>query len=195
MGLIDIKDIPDSLLSLIRARFEREKHVNDLRILQDQCLRSGQLEKSLDIARQIEVLFAETVRMHLDAEKKKNETFDTETMDIPRADKDRMNELLVVLFMCSDIIESSIMDLNDVLHKSRKDLDITIFNDINESMKLAKEKMKYFSHIGDYMKDLTWGDQCDNMFELLKNKAKSILRKRKETGDNWGKNAEKLMKK
>ena len=194
MGL-NIKDIPDSLLNHIKHRFEAEPHVHDLRILQQYYLKNGQLEKSLELARELDALFADTLRLYIQRADSQKAEFDTETMDISRKDKDEMNEVLMVLFMCCDIIETSIMDLNDVLHRNKKDLRIIIFDDIEDAMKMAKEKMAYFSKNSDYAKDLAWGDGCDKMYEMMRNKSRSIIRKRKENGDNWGKNAEKLMKK
>ena len=116
---------------------------------------------------------------------------DTETADIPRKDKDEMMEKLMVLFMCCDIIESSTIDLNDVLHRTNPNTDITTFSDLQQTLNLAKEKLKYLQETGDYMKDLVWADTCDNMYDMMCSKAKSIIRKRKES-KNWGENMEKL---
>ena len=41
------------------------------------------------------------------------------------------------------------------------------------------------------MSDLTWGERCDDMYEMIQNKAKSIIRKQRESKD-WGKNAKKF---
>jgi len=195
MGIINIKDVPDSLLLVIKERFEKDKRVRDLRIQQNLYLRRGLLQKSLEVAEEIDALYADVIRIYLEDADSQQVQFDTETMDIPREDKDRMLELLMVLFMCCDIIESSIQDVNDVLHRTKKDLTINTFDDINQALTMAKEKLKYLSKNSDYMKDLTWGNQCDNMYELMQNKSKSIIRKRKANEADWGKNTERLMKK
>lgn len=192
---INIKDIPDSLLSLIKRRFDNDARVQNLRIRQDLCLRNGQLQAAMQIAEKIEVLYAEVVRIYLEEADKKQVSFDTDTMNLPQADKDRMLELLMVLFMCCDIIECSVVDVNDVLHRTKKDLKITTFNDINNSMKMAEEKLKYLSKNSEYMNDNTWSDHCNNMYKLMQNKAKSIIRKYKENNGTWGNNHKKYFDK
>lgn len=192
---INIKDIPDSLLSLIKRRFDNDARVQNLRIRQDLCLRNGQLQAAMQIAEEIEVLYAEVVRIYLEEADKKQVSFDTDTMNLPQADKDRMLELLMVLFMCCDIIECSVVDVNDVLHRTKKDLKITTFDDINNSMKMAEEKLKYLSKNSEYMNDNTWSDHCNNMYKLMQNKAKSIIRKYKENNGTWGNNHKKYFDK
>lgn len=192
---INIKDIPDSLLSLIKGRFDNDARVQNLRIRQNLCLRNGQLQAAMQIAEEIEALYAEVVRIYLEEADKKQESFDTDTMNLPQADKDRMLELLMVLFMCCDIIECSVIDVNDVLHRTKKDLKITTFDDINNSMKMAEEKLKYLSKNSEYMNDNAWSDHCNNMYKLMKNKAKSIIRKYKENNGTWGNNHKKYFDK
>lgn len=192
---INIKDIPDSLLSLIKRRFDNDARVQNLRIRQNLCLRNGQLQAAMQIAEEIEVLYAEVVRIYLEEADKKQVSFDTDTMNLPQADKDRMLELLMVLFMCCDIIECSVVDVNDVLHRTKKDLKITTFDDINNSMKMAEEKLKYLSKNSEYMNDNAWSDHCNNMYKLMQNKAKSIIRKYKENNGTWGNNHKKYFDK
>lgn len=192
---INIKDIPDSLLSLIKGRFDNDTRVQNLRIRQNLCLRNGQLQAAMQIAEEIEVLYAEVVRIYLEEADKKQVSFDTDTMNLPQADKDRMLELLMVLFMCCDIIECSVVDVNDVLHRTKKDLKITTFDDINNSMKMAEEKLKYLSKNSEYMNDNAWSDHCNNMYKLMSNKAKSIIRKYKENNGTWGNNHKKYFDK
>jgi hypothetical protein len=97
----------------------------------------------------------------------------------------------MVLFMCCDIIESATMDMNDILRRTEKDASITTFEDLRQTLLLAREKLKYLQDNGDYMKDLVWAEKCDNMYELMQSKAASIIRKRRES-KNWGKNMEKF---
>lgn len=192
---INIKDIPDSLLSLIKRRFDNDARVQNLRIRQNLCFRNGQLQAAMQIAEEIEVLYAEVVRIYLEEADKKQVSFDTDTMNLPQADKDRMLELLMVLFMCCDIIECSVVDVNDVLHRTKKDLKITTFDDINNSMKMAEEKLKYLSKNSEYMNDNAWSDHCNNMYKLMQNKARSIIRKYKENNGTWGNNHKKYFDK
>ncbi len=188
--MIDIKDVPDSLLQMIRQRFENDERVRKLRVRQNLLLRQGQLQHALAAGEEIELLFAEVVSNYLSDAAESQAEFDTETMDIPQEDKDRMMQLLMTLFMACDIIVSAVVDVNDVLHKTKKDLTITTFNDIKQASEMAREKLSYLHKNSNYMSDLTWGERCDDMYEMMQNKAKSIIRKQRDNKD-WGKNTEK----
>ena len=192
--MMNVNDIPRELYSKIQLRFESDKDVRLLRTAQQQAQRTGDFRKALKIAQDIDNLWTICLDDYLQQAEKEVGTIDTESSDIPRKDKDEMMEKIMVLFMCCDIIESSTIDLNDILHRSHPDVDITTFNDLKQALTMAREKLKYLQETGDYMKDLVWAEKCDNMYDLMQSKAKSIIRKRKES-KNWGDNMKKFDKK
>ena len=188
---MNVNDIPRELYSEIQLRFESDKNVRLLRTAQQQAQRTGDFRKALKIAQDIDNLWTICLDDYLQQAEKEVGTIDTESSDIPRKDKDEMMEKIMVLFMCCDIIESSTIDLNDILHRSHPDVDITTFNDLKQALTMAREKLKYLQETGDYMQDLVWAEKCDNMYDLMQSKAKSIIRKRKES-KNWGDNMKKF---
>ena len=116
--------------------------------------------------------------------------FSSESEDVPLSDKEEMMEKLTVVFMACDIIESAVVDINDILHRTKPDVNITAFNDIRQLSEMVSEKLRYLEKFGDITKDDIWADKCDNMYEMMTSKAKSIINKRKNSKD-WGKNQEK----
>jgi hypothetical protein len=68
-----------------------------------------------------------------------------------------------------------------------------MFNDIRQVMEMSEQKLSYLQKNSGYLKDLVWGEKCDNMYDMMLSKAGSIMRKRKNE-DEWGKNAEKFNK-
>jgi hypothetical protein len=91
------------------------------------------------------------------------------------------------------MIESAVMDMDDILHKYDKDLNMEMFNDMRQVMDMCKSKLQYLQENSGYMSDLVWGDRCDDMYSMLKSKAGSIMNKRK-TDKNYGSNSDKLKK-
>lgn len=178
---------------MIQDSFETNKDVRLLRTAQQDAQRKGDYGKALSIAKDIQNLWTICLDSYIKKAENEANTFDTDSSDIPRKDKDEMIERLMVLFMCCDIIESATVDVNDILHRTHRDTNIVTFVDLQQTLKLAKEKLKYLQETGDYMKDLVWADKCDNMYDLMLSKAKSIIRKRKES-KNWGENMRKLNK-
>lgn len=190
---MNVNEIPKELYDKIRMRFESDKNVRLLRTAQQNAQRTGDFKKALKVAQDIDRLWTICLDDYMAETERQVSNFSIDSKDLPIDDRGEMMEKIMVLFMCCDIIESSTIDLNDILHRTHPDVNITTFEDLRQTLSLAQEKLKYLKDTGDYMQDLVWADNCDNMYELMQSKAKSIIRKRKES-KNWGKNTEKLYK-
>lgn len=188
-----IGELPQELLDKIKAAFEAEPKVQQLRVQQGMMMKTGKYREALEMAQQIDVLFNQVVYEYIAENERQVEKVDVANINMPLKDKEEMMRLLLVCFMCADIIESSVMDMDDILHRHDKNMYMEMFDDIKQVMSMSKEKLKYLQANSGYMKDLVWADNCDNMYMLMRNKAKSIMNKRKND-PNWGKNTEKFNK-
>lgn len=188
---MNVSDIPSDLMKEIRMRFESTPEVRTLRTSQQYAQRTGNFQQALETAQKIDGLFVIVLDQYIKQAESEVMTLDSETADIPQKDKDEMMEKIMVLFMACDIIDSATLDLNDILHRSKPDIDITMFSDIKQTADMARKKLEYLQKNGDYMEDLIWADKCDNMYMLMLNKAKSIIRKRKDS-KNWGESMKRL---
>ncbi|MBR1527086.1 MAG: hypothetical protein IJ640_10595 [Prevotella sp.] len=189
---MEAKDIPADMMAQIRKKFEEEPKVQGLRTQQFLFQQKKDYNAALAIGKVIEVLFGTVVQAYLDEVNAETEEIDFKDLEIPVADKEKISILNVTLFMAIDIAESCLLDINDVLHKTDKTLNYEIHDDLKELAAVIRDKMKYWGDNSEYLKDNAWGDKCDDMYEMMKNKAKSIIRKRKS--DKWGKNFEKYKK-
>lgn len=184
---MNVADIPSDMMNEIRLRFEATPEVRTLRTQQQYAQMNGNFRLAMDVAQKIDGLFVVVLDNYMKQAESEVMTLDTETADIPQKDKEEMIEKLMVLFMCCDIIDSAVLDLNDILHRSKPDIDITTFSDIRQTADMARKKLEYLQKNGDYMDDLVWAEKNDNMYEMLQSKARAIIRKRRED-KNWGKN-------
>lgn len=188
-----VSELPQELLDKIKAVFDAEPRVQQLRVQQGMLMKTGKYREALEMAQQIDVLFNQVVYEYIAENERQVEKVDVANIDMPSDDKEEMMLLLLVCFMCADIIESSVMDMDDILHRYDKNMYMEMFDDIKQVMSMSKEKLKYLQSNSGYMKDLVWADNCDNMYEMIKSKAGAIMRKRK-SDPNWGKNTEKFNK-
>ena len=186
-----VSDIPQELMSKIRQSFESEPKVRELRVQQQMLMRTGKYDAALALAQQVDVLFNRVVFEYLENAENEVEKIDIATMEMPTGDKEDLMRHLLVCFMCADIIESSVIDMDDLLHRYDKNMYMEMFNDIRQVMEMSKEKLKYLQENSGYMKDLVWGEKCDNMYDMMLSKAGAIMRKRKDDPD-YGRNVEKF---
>ena len=190
---MNVNDIPQEMLDKIRQQFDNDPKIGQLRVHQQLLQRSGRYKEALALARDIEMLYDKVVYEYIEESKRQVEKVDVANMDMPLEDKEKMMQLLLCCFMCTDMIKSAVIDMDDILHKYDENLHMEMFSDIKQVMEMSEEKLKFLQYNSGYLKDLTWGEKCDNMYELLQNKAKSIINKRKNN-PNWGKNTEKFNK-
>ena len=184
--MIDVNDIPAELMNRIREQFYADPQIIRLRLRQRDYQSQGKFQAALELGKTINELFDRVVYQYLKEAEEQVERIDINNMQMPIEDRESILALGIVMFMACDIIESAIIDTNDMLHKHDKELSFEMFNDIQQLSKMAKEKLKFLQNNSGYMKDLVWADKCDNMYQMMLSKAKSIMRKRKSK--DWGKN-------
>ena len=188
---MNVNDLPQGLLSKIREQFYATPKVRQMEVTRQMYIRNGNLTAALAMAQDIESLYNKCVFEYMEENRQKVEQVELASADIPVEDKEELMRRMLVCFMCADMIESSVIKMNDILHKYDKDMCIEMFDDIRCMMKMSEEKLKYLQENSGYMKDLVWADNCDNMYEMMLNKAGAIMRKRKND-ENWGKGKRKV---
>lgn len=174
-----VSDLPQEVLARIREEFEANEEVHDMRMQQQMCVMQGRLSDALGLAKKLELLYNRCVGQYMRETEEELERIDLKNVGLSETDMESVMRLVLVCFMCADIIETSVLDMNDILHRYDKTMNIELFNDIRQLMGMSKAKLKYLQENGDYMKGLVWADKCDDMYDMMKNKAGAIMKKTK----------------
>ena len=178
MERLSIKDAPSDMLRQIRNQFESDVQIRQLRIKQNLLQRKGNFAKAMELGKTIESLYEKVIDSYIEEAIKESDSFSLEEAGIPVNDIKKVNEYAVTMFMACDIIQSCIIDINDLLHKTDKDLHYEQFNDIKQISEMVKSKLAFLQNNSTYMNNVFWGDKCDDMYSMMLNKAKAIIRKR-----------------
>ena len=190
---LEVSDIPQEMMQQIRNQFDTDPTITEMRNKQQLLMREGNFMLALKIGKAIEALFSKVVNEYINEANDEAENIDLKTVNMPQKDKMDVYTLVITLFMACDIIESAIMDFNSIIQRTDKTLVLEQFDDLKDLSKKAKEKLLYLSKNSKFMKDLTWGYRCDDMYAMMQNKARSIIRK--SSSKDWGKNEERLNEK
>ena len=177
--VMKVSDLPKEVLASIREAFEANPTVHELRVRQQTCVMQGRLAEARALAMELDLWYDKCVRKYMDETKSELERIELKDVGLSDIDMEGVMRLVLVCFMCADIIETSVLDMNDILHRYDKGLNIELFNDMRQLMGMSKAKLKYLQENGDYMKGLVWADKCDDMYEMMKSKAKAIMKKAK----------------
>ena len=107
------------------------------------------------------------------------ENIELKDLELPDEDKHAINTLALKMFMCCDIIDGAVKDINEILHRTDKDINYEQFDDILGISNSVKAKLRFFSKNALYLNTDTWGNETDNADRLIQNKAKKVYNKYK----------------
>lgn len=179
MTQLDIKDIPQAELDQVRETFESAPQVRELRVQQNLRQRQGDFRGAMNIGRQLDALYTKVLTQLLDEVDRQSENIDMQSVSIPKEDADTLNEIIVTLQMAIDIMDTCVMDFNDVLHRTDTSLTLEMFDELRQLSDKVKAHLRYFQKNSKLFNDLVFADKTDNMYKLLRNKARSLINKKK----------------
>ena len=95
--------------------------------------------------------------------------------------------------MACDIIETAHMNANSILKKHDENASLDNFNDLTSFIDRIKAHLQFLKDETGYMNDLVWEESCDKQYEMIRNKARSIIKKKADI-NRWGQNLKKYDK-
>ncbi|MCR4774585.1 MAG: hypothetical protein K5854_09550 [Prevotella sp.] len=174
---LSLSDVPQELIDEVTKQFEANGTVRRLRFEQQNATRNHDFVRALVLGRKIDALFKEAVFNVLKEADKADRVLFMSNLGLTSDDEESLMKLIMVLFMCSDFIESAVMNIDETLHKYDANVYFEAFDDIRQLSKLSKAKLARLRQLSNYLNNPAWGDGCDNMYNMLLNKAGALLRK------------------
>lgn len=104
---------------------------------------------------------------------------DIQSLGLPQEDLDKLHVLYITVFMACDLIESAVMDMNDVVKRHDTKLSVEKFNDLLKLLRNVKKKLTVFDKDSEYLGSSVWMERCDDMYQMIQSKAKKIYQKNK----------------
>lgn len=130
------------------------------------------------IAKQMRKIEDDTIRRVASVYINEQIRIDTITETMSEHDRIKMNTLAHALMMMADVIEVSISELNGIMKKYFDNMTIVSFDRLKELSAESKRLIAYFDETAkeEYNTSL-FGSSCDNLYEMIYNKAKSYCTK------------------
>lgn len=143
-----------------------------------QAMISRQYIQASFIAKQMRKIEDETIQRVAAVYINEQIRVDTLTKTMSEQDRIKMNTLAHSLMMMADVIEVSISELNGILKKYFNNMTIVSFDKLKELSEESKRLIAYFDETTkeEYNTNL-FGSSCDNLYEMIYNKAKSYCTK------------------
>lgn len=177
---LTVADIPDDLMKQMRFEFDRDERIRLLRTQQQLAMREGKIQQAMDIGKTVNHLWERVLMGYVDEANNEADNINIESIGLSYEQMERINTLVITLFMCCDIIDSTIMDVNDVIKKKDDTLQFEQFDEVKELAKMVKGKLAILGKQTKFLKSNDWGNIVDNMYQMMYNKAGNIIRRKRE---------------
>ena len=95
-------------------------------------------------------------------------------MELSNEDLDKINTLVIAMYMACDMIEFFALDVNSILQRKDKTARFEMFDPIRKAGKEARANLSYLWKNTSLLNIEVFDDNADNMRTMLVNKAKKI---------------------
>lgn len=171
------QDVRTKILETLRNHPEYKKLVT----LRNQALMQGKPIKAMDLQYKMTGIEQAVLQEYINQWNGEIKALDELCQSMSDEDKDLINAYGNAVIMLSDVLESLIMDSNQLLKKYHPDYRIEMFDKLND---LAKEANKHVSLLNRYADDKfytnTYGDTVDKLYDMIIKKSKSFINKLKK---------------
>lgn len=177
----------------LRVAFCNNPSIKKLDQLATKLQRNGDFIGALNLKKEIEAQWEHVKHTHMKSyDNTVQETVKLSELGLPDDKVRSLVENMLTIFMACDIIETAYLNANEILKKHDKNTSLDNFDDLTSLIDRVKSHLRFLQNETGYMNDLAWGDGCDKQYEMIKNKARSIMKK-KDNITRWGQNLKKYI--
>ena len=195
--MITWEQIPIKEQQALRLAFCNDPSVKQLDFTATKLQKQGDFIRALEIKKQIAAQWEYVKQTHLrdvqpKYDKTVNETVKLSELGLPEDKLQILVENMITIFMACDIIETAHFNANEILKSHDKNASLDNYDDLKTMIDIVKSHLKFLQSETGYMDDFAWGEGCDKQYEMIKNKARSIMKK-KDNVERWGQSLKKYI--
>ena len=164
----------------LRRAFEANDKVIALKQKADALCNQGLFAQAMNVNKQIKDLWEVTLKEYISSYTKAQESLTLASCGLDKIQQDKVNNILLSLFICCDIIDTGIKDINSILYKKDGSLHFEEFSGIKDLADEVKRKIEFLYQETTYFKDTKMSSASDNMYQMILNKAKKLIREEEE---------------
>lgn len=182
------KDIVETLLANVRRKPEYIKLMNN----RAQYLNKRMYVKAASVEKAMKDIELMSIKLYFENMQKEQDRVNKLFASMKEEDSDMLSAYTFAIGMCSDVIESMIMEIDSIYKKYNAPPITAHFKAMRALCSEAKTQVRYFdgSLTTDDFYASSFGDACDNLLELAVNKSKGFIRRvRKHNEKNANKEA------
>lgn len=191
--MITWDQVPLSEQQALYKAFCDNDDIKQLEKLYNQYYRNNLFIQALEVRKSIDKQWEYVKETYLSKYRDTiNNTVKLSQLGLPEDKLQKLVENIITIFMACDIIETAYINANEILKSHDENTSMDNFNDLKYLIDKVKTHLKFLQSETGYMGDFIWGDSCDRLYEMIRNKARAIIKK-KDNIKTWGKSLKKYI--
>ena len=173
----DINQAPPELYKKFLERFAQNQSVQQLEHDIADAKRHLELATVIVLEKKLKRKRETAFDNYMDSIKYEGRRINVKKSGLPQDAIETLQILYTTAFMACDIIDWTVIDMNDLLKKHDPSLNFDTFNDLKRMVKVAREKIEMFKKDSGFTETPIWRERVDDMYEMMKNKARRVYHK------------------
>ena len=179
--------ISPQLRKMIEFTVATDKDYQKLQAKHKECLRQHDYLGAIKWAKIIEEVQVRVVREVVRQQAREIENVVVLMKSMSEEDQMKLSISLNLILFCIDQIDFHITEANEIIHKYHPDCKLEMYDKLNAEGKEIKEHMRFIGKHESTELQIIFSDIADNLTEMLVNKVKSYIRKRKAKNEAYEK--------
>lgn len=185
MKKLTLNDLPKEEVEKIRIAIREDEQIVAMIKNRNALLSQYKLAEASAITYKIKQIEDKVLQNLIDDYQVESVRMDKLMLEMTNEDRDEINTLSNGIIMLCDMIETFSMDLNEILHKYHPDFHIEMYEKFKDVGKEAKDQMRFMAQNTNELYQVNFADYADDITKMVKNKAKSLVRKLREKGQGY----------
>ena len=167
--------IPDEVMEQFKIWMYKNEQYQQLVSKKAAAIKTGRYVVAAMLAKEIKELEEAVLKNCINEWQHQRKTVAEIMKDCSKEELHEHNVLVNMLYVLTDILESSVMDLNDIISKYDPKRKVILFDELNACLKQTKIVMKDMAGATDNIYQIQFGDTADDIRQLIFNKVSSML--------------------
>lgn len=180
MGKYDINQASPELYQKFLEKFAQNESVKQIQREIEDAKRHLKLATAITLENKLQRKRELAYDYYMESIEGEGRRIDVKKSGLPQEAIEMMHILYTTAFMACDIIDWTVIDMNDLLKKHDPSMSFETFNDLKRMVKVAREKIEMFKKDSGFTDTPIWRERVDDMYEMMKNKARRVYLKNTE---------------
>ncbi len=181
---LTVEDLPESVVERMKKAINEDVQMVKLRGGYQDLIRRRQFAAAMDLKRRMKGIEERVINEYLATYEGETVSMQSLMGDMSVQDRDEINVCTNSIILMCDMIETFVMDFNQILQKYHPDYKVEMYDKILAMGKEAKEHVRFMSNATGDCYQCAFADSADDLTEMVRNKAKAIIKKVKAKDGN-----------